>query len=201
MGGLGKALFLDRDGVINHEVGYLHAIEDVRWVDGIFELCRIAVGLGYKLVVVTNQAGIARGLYTETQFEALMQWMRGEFAREGIALDAVYFCPFHPEHGVGEYKREHEDRKPGTGMLRRAAKELRVELGASVMVGDRCSDVAAANAAELRQAFLLVGTEAETCAGNYRAVKTLNEVEEWLVVAGAASADEAGNLDGDEGLE
>jgi D-glycero-D-manno-heptose 1,7-bisphosphate phosphatase len=203
MSGSGKALFLDRDGVINHEVGYLHAIEDVRWVEGIFELCRMAVGLGYTLVVVTNQAGIARGFYTEAQFEALMQWMRGEFVREGVALDAVYFCPYHPEHGVGEYRREHEDRKPGPGMLLRAAKDLGLDLGQSVMVGDRCSDIGAANAAGLRQAFLLRGTETGTCAGDYHAVKTLNEVEEWLAVAAAASADEAGNPDADEdeGLE
>jgi D-glycero-D-manno-heptose 1,7-bisphosphate phosphatase len=72
MGAMRKALFLDRDGVINHEVGYLHAPEQVRWVEGIFELCRAAVGLGYRLVVVTNQSGIARGLYSEAQFEALM---------------------------------------------------------------------------------------------------------------------------------
>ena len=160
-----KALFLDRDGVINHEVGYLHAAEDVRWVEGIFELCRVAVGLGYRLVVVTNQSGIARGLYSEEQFETLMAWMREEFVKQGVALDAVYFCPFHPEHGVGKYKREHEDRKPGTGMLRRAAKALGLGLGASVLVGDRCSDIAAANAAGLRQAFLLEGTETGECPG------------------------------------
>jgi D-glycero-D-manno-heptose 1,7-bisphosphate phosphatase len=201
MGLRAKALFLDRDGVINHEVGYLHAAEDVRWVEGIFELCRVAVGLGYKLVVVTNQAGIARGLYSEEQFETLMAWMRVEFVKQGVNLDAVYFCPFHPEHGVGEYKREHEDRKPGTGMLRRAAKELRVELGASVMVGDRCTDVGAANAAGLRQMFLLAGTEAEECQGEYRAVTTLHEVQEWLVVAAAASADEVAHGDVDEVLE
>jgi len=198
-----KALFLDRDGVINHEVGYLHATEDVRWVEGIFELCRAAVGLGYQLVVVTNQAGIARGMYTEAQFEKLMAWMREEFVKQGVGLDAVYFCPFHPEHGVGKYKREHDDRKPGTGMLRRAARELRVELGASVMVGDRCTDVAAANAAGLRRAFLLAGTETEGCKGEYATVTTLHQVQEWLVVAAAASADvvATGEADVDGALE
>jgi D-glycero-D-manno-heptose 1,7-bisphosphate phosphatase len=148
--------------------------------------------------VVTNQSGIARGLYTEAQYEALMVWMLEEFVKQGVALDAVYYCPFHPE-GVGEYKREHADRKPGTGMLRRAAKELRVELERSVMVGDRCSDIAAANAAGLRQAFLLLGTEMEECAGDYRAVTTLHEVQEWLAVAAAASADEVAGLDADGG--
>src|SRR5690242_15290253 len=153
-----RALFLDRDGVINHEAGYLHCSEDVRFVDGIFSLCRTAAGLGYRLIVVTNQSGIARGYYTELDFELLMTWMRSALAAEGITLDAVYHCPFHPEHGVGRYKREHEDRKPGTGMLRRGARELGIELAESVMVGDRCSDIAAANAAGLRQAFLLAGT-------------------------------------------
>ena len=102
-----KALFLDRDGVINQEVGYLHAADEVRWVEGVFELCQVAAGLGYKLVVVTNQSGIARGLYTEGQFEELTAWMLEEFVKQGVALDAVYFCPFHPE-GVGKYKGEHE---------------------------------------------------------------------------------------------
>src|SRR3984957_15679012 len=109
-----------------------------------------------------------------------MEFMRGELRAEGIELDAVYFCPFHPEHGVGKYKREHEDRKPGTGMLRRGAREFGVELSESVMVGDRCSDVAAANAAGLRQAFLIHGTEGNGCAGDYLAVDSLAEVERWL---------------------
>ncbi len=198
MGGRDKALFLDRDGVINEEVGYLHEPEQVRWVKGIFELCRAAMGLGYRLVVVTNQAGIGRGLYSEAQFEALMEWMRGEFRKQGLGLDAVYFCPFHPEHGVGRYKREHEDRKPGAGMLRRAARELGVELERSVMVGDRCSDVEAARAAGLRKVFLLAGTEDKPCAGEYCVVKTLDEVREWLrmtsvpipAIQPAASAEE-----------
>lgn len=181
MSGNNIALFLDRDGVINHEVGYLHAAQDVQWVEGIFELCLTAIRLGYKLVIVTNQAGIGRGLYTEKQFETLMNWMCAEFMARGVALDAVYFCPYHPEHGLGEYKREHEDRKPGPGMLLQAARDLRLDLGASVMVGDRCTDIAAANAAGLRQAFLLLGTEKGACDGGYQGVRSLDEVKDWLI--------------------
>ena len=174
------ALFLDRDGVINEEVGYLSRVEDVRFVDGIFSLCRLARHLGFRIVVVTNQSGIARGLYTEAEFESLMTWMREQFGREGIDLDGVYHCPYHPEHGVGKYKIEHEDRKPGPGMLLRAARELGVSLPESVMVGDRCSDVAAANSAGLGQAFLLSGTEKGACAGAYLPVNHLAEVEAWF---------------------
>jgi D-glycero-D-manno-heptose 1,7-bisphosphate phosphatase len=176
-----RALFLDRDGVVNEEVGYLHRVDEVRFVDGIFSLCRTAMRLGYRLIVVTNQAGIARGFYSEEDFHALMEWMRVALRAEGVELDAVYYCPFHPEHGVGRYKCEHEDRKPGTGMLRKGAVEFGVSLGESVMVGDRCSDVGAANAAGLRQAFLISGTEDAGCDGEYLAVDSLGEVERWLV--------------------
>jgi D-glycero-D-manno-heptose 1,7-bisphosphate phosphatase len=179
-----RALFLDRDGVINHEVGYLHRVEEVRFVDGIFSLCRTAAALGYRLIVVTNQAGIARGFYSEADFDLLMAWMKDAFHAEGVELDAVYHCPFHPEHGIGKYKQEHEDRKPGTGMLRRGVREFGVELQASVMVGDRCTDIAAANAAGLRQAFLIRGTELGECGGQYIGVARLSEVEQWLAERG-----------------
>ena len=172
-------MFLDRDGVVNHEVGYLHRPDEVRWVDGIVPLCRTAMELGYKLVVVTNQSGIARGFYTMAQYEELTAWIRAELLRESVMLDAVYCCPYHPE-GLGEYRREHDDRKPGPGMLLRAAREFGVELAESVMVGDRCSDVGAANAAGLRQAFLLRGTEPEPCPGEHMVVETLAEVERWI---------------------
>lgn len=135
--------------------------------------------LGYKLVVVTNQSGIARGFYSMAQYEALTAWIRAELLRESVRLDAVYCCPYHPD-GLGEYRREHEDRKPGPGMLLRAARELGIDLAQSVMVGDRCSDVGAANAAGLRQAFLLRGTEPESCAGEHMVVGALAEVERWI---------------------
>ncbi len=175
-----RALFLDRDGVVNEEIGYMYRVEDARFVKGIFSLCRTAAALGYKLIVVTNQAGIARGLYTEQDYQTLMTWMRGELRKEGVELDAVYHCPYHPEHGVGEYKREHEDRKPGTGMLRRGAREFGLALEDSVMVGDRCTDIAAANAAGLRQMFLITGTEEIECPGSFVRVESLAEVERWL---------------------
>jgi D-glycero-D-manno-heptose 1,7-bisphosphate phosphatase len=174
------ALFLDRDGVINEEVGYLYRPEEVRWVEGIFSLARTARELGYKLVVVTNQSGIARGYYTTEQFGALMEWMGAHFQAERAALDGVYHCPYHPVHGVGEWKREHEDRKPSPGMLLRAAQDLGLDLGRSVLVGDRCGDIEAANAAGLREAFLLEGTEREGCSARAVPVRSLAEVEQWL---------------------
>ncbi len=177
---LAPALFLDRDGVINQEVGYLYRPEDVRWVEGIFPLARTARALGYRLVVVTNQSGIARGLYSTEQFEALMHWIAAAFEAEKAGLHGVYHCPFHPEHGLGKWKREHEDRKPGPGMLLRAARDLRLDLRRSILVGDRCSDIAAANAAGLRQAFLLSGTEPGGCPGEALPVEALTEVQQWL---------------------
>jgi D-glycero-D-manno-heptose 1,7-bisphosphate phosphatase len=179
-----RALFLDRDGVVNVEVGYLHRAEEVRFVEGIFSLCRTAIKLGYRLIVVTNQAGIARGYYTEADFHTLMDFIRTQLRAEQIELDAVYHCPFHPEHGVGLYKREHEDRKPGTGMLRRGASEFDLSLADSIMIGDRCSDIAAANAAGLRQAFLISGTEPSSCTGQYLAIDSLAEAEQWLMSHG-----------------
>ena len=176
----GRALFLDRDGVINHEAGFLHRSEDVTFVDGIFPLCRKAMALGYRLIVVTNQSGIARGFYSVAQFDGLMDWMRMKFRAEHVELDAVYYCPYHPEYGIGEYKQEHIDRKPSPGMLLRGAAEFGIALEQSILIGDRCSDIAAANTAGLRQAFLLAGTEASACPGTYLPVTTLGDVEKWL---------------------
>lgn len=142
-----KAFFLDRDGVVNVEKDYVHRIEDFEFVDGIFELCRRALARGYELVVVTNQSGIGRGYYSEADFQALTSWMKERFADEGITIAAVYHCPYHPSEGVGEYRMESFDRKPNPGMLLRAAKDLDLALSASVMLGDRRSDMQAASAA------------------------------------------------------
>lgn len=142
-----KALFLDRDGVINVNHGYVHTIERTEWVPGIYELCRAAQAEGYLLVVVTNQAGIARGYYTEDTFRQYARWIHGQFESQGIHLAATYYCPHHPEFGIGEYGCSCDCRKPKPGMILAAAEQLNIDLSASVLLGDQQSDIDAARAA------------------------------------------------------
>lgn len=137
------ALFLDRDGVINVDHGYVCKPEDFDFVDGIFELVAEANRLEYLVVVVTNQAGIGRGYYTEADFLALTDWMCTQFVEHGARIDAVYFCPDHPEHGIGAYRKESNFRKPGAGMLQQAATQLEIDLPRSLIVGDKDTDMQA----------------------------------------------------------
>jgi D-glycero-D-manno-heptose 1,7-bisphosphate phosphatase len=142
-----KALFLDRDGVINIETGYVHRREEFTFQRGIFDLCSAAEALGYLLFVVTNQAGIARGYYTESDFLELTDWMITEFGRRRILITKVYYCPYHPVHGVGKYRVDSLDRKPKPGMLLRAQADYDLDLNASILIGDKLSDIEAAEAA------------------------------------------------------
>jgi D-glycero-D-manno-heptose 1,7-bisphosphate phosphatase len=141
------ALFLDRDGVINVDHGYVHTKQNFHFIDGIFELVAAATQAGFIIVVVTNQAGIGRGYYSERQFHELTQWMISKFAEHGGKIHGVYFCPFHPEHGVGSYRRESEFRKPAPGMLLRAKSDLRIDMCRSILIGDKASDMDAGRAA------------------------------------------------------
>ena len=141
------ALFLDRDGVINVDYGYVHRPEEFEFVEGIFELVAAANRAGYLVVVVTNQAGIGRGYYSEAQFHALTDWMKTRFKEHGAIIDAVYFCPCHPEHGIGAYRRESQFRKPAPGMLLQAQSELDIDMAQSIFIGDKPSDMAAGRAA------------------------------------------------------
>jgi len=176
------ALFLDRDGVINIDHTYVSKKEDFEFVDGIFELCRSAKQLGFLIFVVTNQAGIGRGYYTEKDFLDLTDWMMGVFNNEGAAIDKVYFCPTHPEHGIGKFKVDSYYRKPGPGMILLAAEEFDVDLGHSVLVGDKESDIAAGLAANVRVNLLYCPQKSlapiETSA--YAVVERLRQVVPFL---------------------
>lgn len=142
-----RALFLDRDGVINVNHGYVWTPERTDFIEGIFDLVRLAREKAYRIIVVTNQAGIARGYYSEQQFKNYMAWMGQVFKERGAALDAVYYCPHHPTEGIGDYLKTCECRKPAPGMILQAQREHGIELEKSIMIGDKLSDIIAANAA------------------------------------------------------
>lgn len=142
-----RALFLDKDGVVNIDHGYVCTPERTEFIGGIFDLCHAATKQGYLNVVVTNQAGIARGYYSEQQFLEYMDWVRSEFHARDAQIDAVYYCPHHPVHGLGKYLLDCDCRKPKPGMILAARRDLDLDLTGSLLIGDSASDLAAGEAA------------------------------------------------------
>ena len=142
-----KAAFLDRDGVINIDHAYVHEIEAFEWVPGVLEAAKSLIDAGYLLVVVTNQSGIGRGYYDEATFEKLTAWMKDQFSQAGAPLSGVYFCPHHPEKALPQYRMTCTCRKPGPGMLLKAATDLDIDLKASIMFGDKPGDMTAGKTA------------------------------------------------------
>ena len=153
-----RALFLDRDGVINVNHGYVHRPENFDFMDGIFTVARVAHAQHYKLVVITNQAGIARGYYSEQQFHELTHWMCNQFAMQGAPVAKVYFSPYHPTAGIGEYKKDDISRKPHPGMILQAQQEFNLDLENSILIGDKVSDIQAGIAAGVGCNILLADT-------------------------------------------
>ena len=144
-----RAIFLDRDGVINIDHGYVHSVDNFDFIDGIFDLVRAAHAKNLKVVVVTNQAGIGRGFYSVQQFHQLTSWMCKEFMNAGAPIDKVYFSPFHPTEGLDEYKKDDFSRKPNPGMILQAQQELGLNLANSMLIGDKARDIQAGISAGL----------------------------------------------------
>jgi D-glycero-D-manno-heptose 1,7-bisphosphate phosphatase len=167
-----KALFLDRDGVVNIEKDYLYKIEDFEFIDGIFKLCSYYQNLGYKIFVVTNQSGIARGYYTEDDFRELTNWMINEFKILGIEITKVYHCPHHPD-----ITGTCECRKPDPGMLLKAAKEFDIDLKNSVIIGDKERDIEAGINAGLKTTYLYDQTKNIS---NSKATKIIHKLEDLI---------------------
>ncbi|WP_075182108.1 D-glycero-beta-D-manno-heptose 1,7-bisphosphate 7-phosphatase [Pantoea sp. 1.19] len=163
------AIFLDRDGTLNVDHGYVHQIDDFQFIDGVIDAMRELKAMGYALVLVTNQSGIARGLFTEEQFMTLTEWMDWSLADRDVDLDGIYFCPHHPQGSVAALRQSCDCRKPQPGMLLEAAQQLNIDLAASWMVGDKIEDMQAAAAAGVGHKVLVrsgkpVTAEAESAA-------------------------------------
>jgi D-glycero-D-manno-heptose 1,7-bisphosphate phosphatase len=169
------ALFLDRDGIINVDHGYVHRREQFEFVPGIFALARHAAEVGWPVVVVTNQAGIGRGLFNEAAFADLTHWMCARFAAERAPIARVYHCPYHPEFGLGAYRLDHPWRKPRPGMILQAAADLGLDLPASALVGDKPSDIVAAAAAGVGLRILVGTVDAGDGVPTFQKVANLTE--------------------------
>jgi len=157
------ALFLDRDGVINEEVNYLYRIEDFRWIEGARPVIREANDRGHAVIVVTNQAGVARGYYSEDDVHRLHSHIQAELKAEGAFIDAFYYCPYHADGTVEKYRiADHPDRKPNPGMILRAAHDHGIDLARSTLIGDQPGDMAAAQAAGVR-GVLFSGGDLRKC--------------------------------------
>ena len=171
------ALFLDRDGVINLDHGYVHKKENFDFIDGIFDLVRTANRLGYLVIVVTNQAGIARGYYSEQDFLNLTDWMEKVFESNQTHIDATFYCPHHPVDGIGDYLAECECRKPKPGMFLKAKKKFDLDMAMSIMLGDSETDIASANLAGVGN-ILYIGSKNQVKSS--KKMLNLRKVEDFL---------------------
>ena len=167
-----KVIFLDRDGVINKEIGYLHKIKDFSFINNVFETCNYFQSVGYNLIIITNQSGIARGYYKEEDFHQLNKWMLEQFTSNGIKILDIFFCPHSPNAGCN-------CRKPKPGLLLEANKKYGIDMKKSWMIGDKEVDVGAANSAGITNTILVkTGHEIDETKSNARFI--LKSIEDCI---------------------
>ena len=143
-----KTIFLDRDGVINKEINYLHKIDDFEFIDGVFETCRYLISLDYQIIVITNQSGISRGYYTEKDFQIITEWMIAEFQKNDIIILDIFHCPHLPNSNCN-------CRKPKPGMLLDAKYKHNIDMQNSWLIGDKEIDIIAANSSGITNTILV----------------------------------------------
>lgn len=174
-----KVIFLDRDGTINVEKSYLYKWEDFEFEKNAIEGLKELKNLGYEFIVVTNQSGIGRGYYTEEDLVALNNQMTEKLKEFGIEILECFYCPHHPEKGIGKYKVDCNCRKPNPGMLLEGIKKYDVDIENSFMIGDKKGDLEAGKKASLKSILVLTGYGKkieEEVKGNYLIAKDLLEV-------------------------
>lgn len=154
---MNKAVFLDRDGTINVEKNYLYKISDFEFIPGAVEAIKLLKDRMYKVIIVSNQAGIARGYYTERDVDRLHEWMVSELKKKGVVIDDIYYCPHHEEYGLDEYKVDCSCRKPKTGMFTQGMQRFNINPAESYTIGDRESDLIAGKSAGTKTILVKTG--------------------------------------------
>ena len=165
-----RAIFLDRDGTLNCDRGYTYKLTDFQLLDGVVEGLQLFQQLGFRLIVVTNQSGIARGYFAEMEMHTFNDQLETTLSRRGVTITGIYYSPYHPKATVEKYRRASPCRKPEPGMLLRAAKEHDIDLSRSYAVGDKGSDILAGRGAGCRTILLRTG-----CAGS-----DIEAVPDWV---------------------
>jgi D-glycero-D-manno-heptose 1,7-bisphosphate phosphatase len=156
-----RAIFLDRDGTLNVDVGFTHRAQDLQLLPNVVGGLARLQALGFELLITTNQSGIARGYFTESDMHAFNDALVARLQAEGITISGIYFCPFHPTEGVGRYRRDSPLRKPQAGMLLQAAAQRGIDLAESFAIGDKTSDIMAGQAAGCRTILVRTGVGRE----------------------------------------
>ena len=151
------AVFLDRDGTINEEVGYLDSLDKLKVIPNAYEAIRLINVSGMKALVITNQAGVAKGFFTEEFVNLINERLRTDLLRMGASIDKFYYCPHHPTEGIGIYRQVCNCRKPAPGMLLNAAQELNIDLTQSYLIGDRFRDMEAGKKVGVRGILVKTG--------------------------------------------
>lgn len=151
------AVFLDRDGTLNEEAGYINHVDRLKLIDGAAEAVALLARHGLKTIVVTNQSGVARGYFPAEHLPKLHDRLKTLLKEQGAELDAIYYCPHHPDVGEPPFRQDCDCRKPKLGMIRRAEKELSVDATRSYMVGDKISDIEFGRRAGCKSILLLTG--------------------------------------------
>ncbi len=163
------ALFVDRDGTINEEVDFLTNPDHLHILPGSVEALRTAMQMGFRIVVMTNQSGVARGFLSERRLLEIHAALTQRMKLEGVVIDAIYYCPHHPDLGIPPYRVDCDCRKPKPGMIERGARELGIDLRTSFVIGDRMIDIQAGNALGIPSILVLTGygeAEIELCRSN-----------------------------------
>ncbi len=154
---MNRAVFLDRDGTVTVLGDYVYKISDFAFIDGSEQAVKLAKEAGFLVVIVTNQAGVGRGLYTEKDVKKFHDHLQNELEKTGTSVDAFYYSPYHPTHGIGDYLKDTECRKPKPGMMLQAAKDFDIDLKKSYMIGDNIGDVQAGLNAGCRPILVRTG--------------------------------------------